>query len=459
MAGNRRASRVRRRRACLLCGAAAMTTVALGLAVELRAQDAPLSLTLRAAVELAARQNLELKVASAQSAQAVSQVSLARAATLPQIGLRASDSYQTSSMAALGFSIPGFPDRLGPFQLFDARPVITQNVLAVALQREVRVAEQRAGEQHWQEQSRREGVALAVIDTYLKVAEVEARLESARARLKTADALLQEANQFLQAGTASRLDVARATLRAEIERTTVADLGAERDVSKMLLAQLLGLSPDRPLELVDQLSPPPVPQPPEARPAGISVLENATINARPEIKAAEAQLRVTSAERQRAEAERYPTVAVEADFGLFGRSINNNLNTYGIRAAVNVPLYLGGKIQNEIRSAALKGLEAEEAMRQTRLQVETDVRVAQVELDAAVRAHAAAAAALAAARTTVELSQARFEGGLSTNIDVVLAQEGLASAEALEIGRRYGYHAARARLARARGDVMSVFNN
>jgi outer membrane protein len=431
-----------------------MATVALGLATDVRAQNAPLSLTLREAVELAARGNPGLKVASVQSAQAVSQVSLARAATWPQVGVRAANVYQTSSMDAFGFTIPGLPDLLGPYQQFDARLGITHNVLDVGLQREVRAAEQRVDAQRWQEQSHREAVALAVIDTYLKVAEVDARLESARARLKTADALLQEAKQFLAAGTASRLDEARATLRCEIERTAVADLGAEREVKKMVLAQLLGFPPDRRLELANQLSPPP-----EGQPARTSVLANAPVSARPELRAAEARLKVAGAERQRAEAERYPTIAVAADFGLFGRSLNRNLKTYGIRATISVPLYLGGRIEAEIRSAALKGLEAEEAMRQTQLQVETDVRVAEVELDAVVQAHAAAAAAVAAARTTVELSQARFAGGLSTNIDVVTAQEGLASAEALEIARRYGYHAARAKLARARGDVMAVFNN
>jgi outer membrane protein TolC len=179
VARNRRIGPACRRRARLLCGAGAMATVALGLATDVRAQNAPLSLTLREAVELAARGNPGLKVASVQSAQAVSQVSLARAATWPQVGVRAANVYQTSSMDAFGFTIPGLPDLLGPYQQFDARLGITHNVLDVGLQREVRAAEQRVDAQRWQEQSHREAVALAVIDTYLKVAEVDARLESA----------------------------------------------------------------------------------------------------------------------------------------------------------------------------------------------------------------------------------------------------------------------------------------
>ena len=98
-------------------------------------------------------------------------------------------------------------------------------------------------------------------------------------------------------------------------------------------------------------------------------------------------------------------------------------------------------------------------MRETQLRVAADVRVASIEMAAAADMHAGAAAAVEASRGTVGLALARFGGGLSTNIDVVFAQETLANAEFDEIRSRYAFQLARAKLARARGDVMSFFTD
>jgi outer membrane protein TolC len=446
-------SRGATRRVCrpvaVLCALAATTHVLVG---DAEAQDAPRTLTLKQAVELATRESPSLRVAALQSAEAQTRVAVARSATLPHVGMRASNGYQTSNLEGLGLRIPGLTDRLGPFQQFDARPTVTHNLLALDLSRQVRVATETAAEQHWREQASREAVALAVIEGYLEALKADARLESAKARLETAEALRDEARRFVEVGTASRLDEARATLRCEIERAAVMDLTAERDVRTVLLLKLLGLPPDRPVQLTDQLAPP------SAARLDENHLRTAVPDARPELKAAQAQLRAATAERRRAEAERFPTIALAADFGLFGRSVGSNLRTYGIRAAVSVPIYEGGRIDAGIRSATLKTLEAEEALRDARLQVTADIQVARVQLAAALQAHAAAIAAVAAARTALELAQARFVEGLSTNIDVVTAQEALAAAEAFEIERRYGFYAARAKQARAHGDIMTLFD-
>jgi outer membrane protein TolC len=144
--------------------------------------------------------------------------------------------------------------------------------------------------------------------------------------------------------------------------------------------------------------------------------------------------------------------------GLFGRSFGSNLGTYSVRAIVSLPVYEGGRIDAGIRSAALKTLEAQEALRDTELQIDTDIQLAQIEMQTAIDAERTASAAVAAAGRAVNLTEARFREGLSTNVEVVAAQEALASAEAAEIGRRYAYQIARARLARARGDVMAIFD-
>jgi outer membrane protein TolC len=292
-------------------------------------------------------------------------------------------------------------------------------------------------------------VSFAVIEAYLRVLEAEARVASAGARLKTAEALLDEARRYMQVGTASKLDESRAVLQRETERAALTDLRAERDIRKVMLLKLLGLPPGASVELTERFDPPSA--------VRVDPADDRIAPAHPEIKAAEAQVRTASAERQRASSERLPTISVAGDVGLFGQSVSSNLNTYSVRAMVSVPLYEGGRIAANVRTAEIKTAKAEEAVRDARLQVESQLQIAKVQLDASQEAHAAAAAAVEAARTAVELAQLRFLEGLSTNIEVVTAQESLASAEAMEIGRRYAFHIARATLARAHGDVMAIF--
>ena len=441
------------RRALRLAACACVAAAAHGPLAGLRAEDAPLTLTLREAVEIARRESPGLRAASLQSAEAAARVDVARAATLPQIGVQATNGYQTSNLEGIGLRIPGLSDRVGPFQQFDARPTITHPLFALDLHRQVRVAAEGAAHERWREEVSRETISLAVVEGYLQVLEAEARWESATARLRTADALLADARRFVEVGTASRLDEARALLRRETERAVVTNVAAEREIRKRRLLALLGLPPASRLALADRL------QAPSDAELSRALGGASGSGPRPELEAAQAQLRGAVAERRKVEAERLPSVAVSGDFGLFGRSLGSNLRTYSVYATVRVPLYEGGRIEAGIRSAALKTLAAEEAVREARIQMDADVEVARIEVEAAFEAHAAAAAAAGAGRTAVDLSRARFAEGLSTNIEVVSAQEALAAAEAAEIGQRYRFHSAGARLARARGNVLGVFDN
>jgi outer membrane protein TolC len=377
---------------------------------------------------------------------------VARAALLPRIDFRAGQAYQTLNLAAgFGVTIPEFPERVGPFQQFDARPVITET-LDLASWRGVRAATERAAGQRWHEQSARESVALAVVETYLRAVEIDARVESAQARLDMATALLVQVRQFNFAGMASRLDESRALARAELERSAITQLQAERVIKQMMLMNLLGQSPTRRVMLVDRLTPP------ESGAVAIAARLSSPAGTTPEVLAAEAGMRAAVAEQEQAVAARYPVVALTGDFGVFGRSIGRNLSTYTVRAMVAVPLSTGGRIDAAVGAAALRVRAAEQEVRQARLQSETDVVTAQVSLDAAFRAHTRAAEAVAAARTSIRLAQVRFGGGLSTNLDVLAAQETAANAEVTEINGRYNFYVARARLVRAKGDIMAVLD-
>jgi outer membrane protein TolC len=78
-----------------------------------------------------------------------------------------------------------------------------------------------------------------------------------------------------------------------------------------------------------------------------------------------------------------------------------------------------------------------------------------VELRAATEAAKVRLAVVGSAKEALELARLRYGAGLTTNLDVVTAQGNLSEAEEEEIHARYDMLLARARLAQARGSVVS----
>lgn len=411
----------------------------------------PLRLSLREALDMALRQSPHVQIANLQVLQAKAASDVARSALLPQLSLDVNSGYQTLNLKALGFALPGIPDRVGPFQQFDVRPVFTQTLYSPSLRKELAASRERARESHWNAVSVREATLLSVAELYLQALDHKARIEAATARLRTAKALLKQVRQFVEAGTASRLDESRAEMEVLNETRIMTETRGVFETRKLMLANLLGVPAVTKLELTETF----------IAPQEGTVLVDAAISKalenRSEMKAAAARLQAASAERQKAASERYPTAAFSMDFGRMGNSVMNNVSTYALRGSVRLPILQGGRIEAQVRSAESVIRQTEEELRQTRLQIEMEVQTAAVELNTAEQAYQSAASAATLAKRTLDLATARFEGGLATNLEVVSAQEAVASAESIAIRCIFDYYMARAKLARVEGNVRDLF--
>src|SRR5450432_2922938 len=93
-----------------------------------------LRLTLDQAVSLALRQNTTAQIAVIQAAEAVQDKNVARAALLPQVQLDASERILRSNLeASFGQPFPGFPEHIGPFQVFQEGPSFSAPVFDLTL--------------------------------------------------------------------------------------------------------------------------------------------------------------------------------------------------------------------------------------------------------------------------------------------------------------------------------------
>lgn len=399
-------------------------------------------LTLLRAFELVDAQNPDVVLARLSQEEAGAMAKAGRSALLPQLTVRAAAAYQTSSLGAIGLQGPSFPLRIGPYRVLDGRPRLEQAVLDLPQWSAWKASRLRAEAAGREINVRKEAAKLAVAETYTDALQAESRARAAQARLEQAQALRKQVEDAWSAGTANRLDVARAVQRVEAEQTAL--LGAKRD-RRTLATQLL-----RAIGL---------PQQPEIALAQLAAPEDSpetTASLRAEMAVLEARGKVLEEELRQARRERYPKIAAFGDYGALGSSFTTGVSTYTVGVNVTVPVWTSGKIESGIRSAKIRLEQWREEKRRLELQISQEEAQAVAERDAARELIASARRAVEASREALEMARLRYSAGMTTNLDLVTAQSNLAESEEAEIQARYDRLRAEVRLARARGDVASA---
>ncbi|MBI1358566.1 MAG: hypothetical protein GC160_29875 [Acidobacteria bacterium] len=419
----------------------------LAAAGTLAAEPRPLSL--RDAVEAATRLSPQIQIAKLRALESRGQYGVVRSGYLPQINARISQSEQTGNLRGIGLAFPGFPSRIGPYHVFDARPSLQQTVFDLALVKQMSAARERIRQSELDADSLRETVLLGVVDLYLRTLQAETRVEATRARLATARALHDQAEDFLEVGTGNRLDLVRARTQLENENAALAQQERDAATTMLLLLDTIGFPVDTEVRLTESLSLTGVDVP------GLAEAEARALDQRPEALAMLSRLEAARLEVSGAKAERLPTVAFAADYGVLGNYPSQSLSTYNVRGVVDVPVFQGGRIQAEVAQARARLGQVEQERKDLENQIRLDVRAARIQLTAAETSARAADRAGAAADESVELAQLRFEAGLTSNIDVVSAQQDQARADELEIQTLYDFYLARANLAKATGNITA----
>lgn len=402
----------------------------------------PRMLTLKEAMDQAGRLNPEVQLANLRILEAEATTKNVKSAYQPQVGVAVTGAYQTINLTNIGLFIPGFKDRVGPFRTFDARPRVTQNLLDLSLLSSIKGSKEREAERKFDAQTAKEATLLAVLQIYLQIQQAESRIKAAEARAVTAQAVLAQAREFEQAGTASKLDVARAEQQFYLEKTSIAAARGERNAMLTMLLRTVGIEQEDVAVEAPQIV---------VKPLAVVAAS------RPEVRAMDSRIRSAEWDRQRAERERLPRLAFVGDFGVAGAGPDRSLSTYGVGATLTIPLWTGGRIEADVQAAKVRIQQAQQQRRNVELQVAQEVKQAQAEADAALVGLRSAEEAVQASRTSVELARLRFTSGIATNLDTITAQGALAAAEDVAIRTRYEYFLARARYARAVGDVYLFF--
>jgi outer membrane protein TolC len=424
----------------------------LALAAGAAAQEpAPLSLTLRDAVNLALKQNPMVILANLGVAQSEQERLVSRSGLLPQAGFNAAEIDERFNIEALlGRPFPGIPEHAGPFQTFQAG-LDFQEVFDLTLWRRYRSAQLGVNGSRAAELTAREQSVLLVVSQYLGSQRAAADVQSAQSQVDLAQALYDQAADLQQHGVGTGIDTLRANVQLQNQKQRLIVARTSLDTSLFGLSRLLNVDPHRKIELADQVSFFDTPATPVDQ-----TIERAYAN-RPELKQLALQERQADIALRTAADERLPHVTVKGDWTEQGLTPTTVIPSYTYQASVDVPILTGGRIQAERAQADLNIKQLKQQETDLRNRIALEVKTAIAQLESARSEVDVANQGVELARQEVVQARDRFQAGVADNIEVVTAQDELARANDNQIGALYRYNQARADLAHSAGQMEALY--
>jgi outer membrane protein TolC/ABC-type transporter Mla MlaB component len=411
-----------------------------------------LRLTLDQAVALALKQNTTAQIAVIQAAEAVQDKNVARAALLPQAQLDSSDAVRRVNIEAqFGKPIPGFPEHIGPIQVFQAGPSFSAPVFDLTLWRRYQAERSIASAQKANSLSTREQVVLLVVSQYIGTLRAVATVQAASSRVDLAQALYNQAADLQHEGVGTGIDTLRANVELQNEKQRLLEAQADRETSLFALSRLLNLDPRQTIELADSLSYFETPQPEVEQ-----SIEQA-LSARYEWKSLNDQIKATQWQKKQASDARLPSLKVDGDWQYQGTRLNNGIPTYNYELAMSMPLFTGGRIRAETTRADLEIQRLQQQQSDLRNQIGLDVKNALITLTSARSQVQVANLGVQLSNEEVDQARDRFRAGVANNIEVIQAQDSLARANDNQIAALYRFNQARADLARSVGQMERVY--
>jgi outer membrane protein TolC len=377
---------------------------------------------------------------------------------LPNVSGRVQEDAQTLALAALGFnklfplfepagSANNLPRVVPAFNYFDARASLSQSVFNFNSLEKERSAAESVRAAKFTYKDAREMVVLAIGNAYLQAIAGAARVETAEAQVKSAQSLSDKADDQQKAGLSPAIDALRS--RVELQTRQQQLIVARNDLAKQKLAvaRIIGLPPGQEFVLTEKA-------PYQALTAlPLEAYLQQAYASRADYQSALSQVRAAELTRRAATAGHYPSLDVSANLGDVGVTPSQSNGTWQVTGGLNIPIFAGGKVHSDVLEADAKLKQARSQLGDLRGRIDYEVRTALLDLKAAAEQVEVARSSVDLAQQALTQSQDRFTAGVTDNLEVVQAQEAVASANESYIGSLYAHNLSKVELAHAIGEA------
>jgi len=422
----------------------------MGSVPEGTATSQVLPLTFKEAIDRGLRNNLGVLLVSDSTLAARGEKWKELGALLPNVSGSVSENVDRINLATLGFrfsgpAFAGIPSVVGPFGYFDARLNFSQTLFDWNAWKRERGASQYEKATEYSYKNARELVVLAVGNAYLEALAGAARVDTSEAQVATAEALFNKARDQQKAGTAPAIDTLRSQVELQTRRQRLIEARNIFAKQKLSLARAIGLPPGQEFSLVEKEPYQPlIPMPVD------EALKRAYTH-RSDFLAAQEQVKAAEFFRHAATAEHLPTLGIEGNYGDSSVAPGNPETVYQLAATLKIPIFTGNRSHADALQAEAKLRQDKQQMESLRGQIDYEVRSALLDLQAAAEQVEVAQNSVDLANQTLTQARDRFTAGVTDNLEVVQAQESLASANESYIASLYAHNVAKVELARAIG--------
>jgi outer membrane protein TolC len=216
---------------------------------------------------------------------------------------------------------------------------------------------------------------------------------------------------------------------------------------KLSLARAIGLPSGQVFEISDK-----APYKPLDSLAPNEALQRAYAS-RADYQSAQAQVKAAELAHQSASAEWLPRASVSANYDVVGPTFADSHGTFGVTGSIKMNIFDGGTRRADMLQAATNLKQRKEELANLQGQIDQEVRAALLDLSSAADQVAVAQDNVGLADQTLTQARDRFAAGVTDNIEVVQAQDSVATAQQNLISSIYSHNLAKVALARALGST------
>jgi multidrug efflux system outer membrane protein len=261
-----------------------------------------------------------------------------------------------------------------------------------------------------------------VAQNYFRLRELDLQREIAQRTLALNDQTVQYYRDRLGGGVSNRLEVDQAVANRSVTAAAIPEIERQIALTENAISVLAGRPPGavtRGQTLEAQHVPPEIP-------VGVPA---ALLERRPDVLAAERLLVAANADVGAAKALFYPTIGLTGAFGVVSGDLSNLLKgdsvIWSVGAGLFQPLFNGKRIRRNYEAAQARFDQAVAQYQQAALNAYREVADTLVTRQKLVEVQAQQEAGVEALRDASQLSRLRYDAGLATYLEVLIADQQL----------------------------------
>ncbi|MEE4216646.1 MAG: efflux transporter outer membrane subunit [Xanthomonadales bacterium] len=273
-----------------------------------------------------------------------------------------------------------------------------------------------------------------VASVYLLLLDLDQRVAIAERTMVTRQDSLDIIQARFDKGTVPLLDVNQAQIELADAVASLASLERERDQAENALSVLLGQHPGSlarsEMALAETLNIPDIP-------VG---LPSELLERRPDVRGAEQELAAQTAKIGVAEALRFPSLSLTGSLGLASGELDNFISSdnkaWGVSADLLGPIFDAGRGKSRVEAERARTEQLLASYQLTILRAFQEVEDSLVAIHTYKREADAREAQVTAARSATRLSRARYDGGVTSYLEVLESERSLFRAELQALSSR-----------------------